>query len=216
MPLVGEEVAIVTDAPGTTRDLLRQHLQLDGLPLNLTDTAGLRAANDAAEAEGIRRARGAMARADHILYVLDASQATGAEEITGELAALPPGVRVTLVLNKTDLPGAAGGSVGDAPHIRVSAKTGAGLGALRDHLKAAAGYAGPDHGAFSARRRHLDALQRARASIERAAAALAQTRAVELFAEDLRLAQAALGEITGEFTSDDLLGEIFRSFCIGK
>jgi tRNA modification GTPase len=218
--LVGDEVAIVTPAPGTTRDVLRQQLHLDGLPLNLVDTAGLRAAADAAEEEGIRRAGNEMRRADHILYVLDASVA--GDQPAAQRAAreeLPADVPVTFVLNKIDLTGApahlaeAGGA---AAQITLSARTGAGIELLREHLKASAGYLNSTEGAFASRRRHLDALARARGLIEGAAGQLRAMRAFELFAEDLRLAQQALGEITGEFGSEELLSAIFGSFCIGK
>ncbi len=216
--LVGEEVAIVTPAPGTTRDVLRQHLNLDGLPLNLIDTAGLRSAHDAAEEEGIRRARNEMRRADRILYLIDASGPDETLHGGGPGAALVPAeVPVTLVFNKIDLAGIAAHVSGDAPaRIFLSARTGEGLDLLRAHLKASAGYADCESGALAARRRHLDALRRARDLVLRAAQALEKTRAFELFAEDLRLAQRALSEITGEVTSEDLLGTIFASFCIGK
>ena len=215
--LVGDEVAIVTAAPGTTRDVLRQHLSLDGLPLNLVDTAGLRLALDAAEEEGIRRAYGEMRRADRILYVVDASAASAGLEPLPELHSLPADVPVTLVLNKIDLTGMAASTVGGAiPRIALSARSGAGLDLLRAHLKEAAGYQETDAAVFAARRRHLDALERARVLVGRAGAVLREAHAVELFAEELRLAQRALGEITGEVTSEDLLGAIFGSFCIGK
>jgi tRNA modification GTPase len=223
--LVGDEVAIVTETPGTTRDVLREQLHLDGLPLKLIDTAGLRSALDAAEAEGIRRARHEMRRADRILYVIDASSA----ENSGDRAELPglkrwidaedcpEEVPVTLVMNKIDLTGReAGLAEGTPPRIFVSARTGAGLDTLRAHLKSSAGYLDSESGALAARRRHLDALGRARALVEDAAHAPGGPRTLELFAEDLRLAQRALGEITGEVSSEDLLGEIFGSFCIGK
>jgi tRNA modification GTPase len=216
--LTGEDVAIVTPAPGTTRDVLRQHLHLDGLPLNLVDTAGLRSAADAAEEEGIRRARGEMRRADRICYVIDAS-AVG-ENFGDELLApdLPSAVPVTVIHNKIDLTGAPARADEEAspPHIYLSARTGAGIELLRAHLKTRAGHGGAEAGVFSARRRHLDALERARALVDSAARASGESRGFELFAEDLRLAQAALGEITGEVTSEDLLGAIFASFCIGK
>jgi tRNA modification GTPase len=217
--LAGDEVAIVTDVPGTTRDLLRQQVHLDGLPLNLVDTAGLRPAMDVVEAEGVRRARNEIARADRVLYVVD----TGAGENTSEqwaaeLEQLPAGVPLTLVFNKIDLTGTPArlDDTAKPPRIFISARTGAGLELLRVHLKTSAGYLESESGAFAARRRHLDALTRARQHVQSAADTLSSTRAFELFAEDLRLAQHALGEITGEFTSDDLLGEIFGSFCIGK
>ncbi len=231
--LVGDEVAIVTDAPGTTRDVLRQGMHLDGLPLNLVDTAGLREASDAAEAEGVRRARHEMRRADRILYVIDASTAEGTAEAARQSAApgarsfepaslagidaLPDNVPLTLVFNKVDLTRLpAGLREGEPCRVFVSARTGAGVDSLREHLKSSAGYRAGESGAFAARRRHLDALARSRALIEAAAQASGGSQALELFAEDLRLAQRALGEITGEVTSEDLLGEIFGSFCIGK
>lgn len=235
--LAGEEIAIVTDMPGTTRDVLRRPMHLDGLPLNLADTAGLRTPGDVVEAEGVRRARSEIANADRILYVLDAGAAgaggmagsagaPGAAGMAGELEgerwteleALPPGIPVTLVFNKIDLSGTPAhlDEVADPPRVFLSARTGDGLDLLRSHLKAAAGYQEAESGAFAARRRHLDALGRARQHAQNAADTLSSTRAFELFAEDLRLAQRSLGEITGEFTSEDLLGEIFGSFCIGK
>jgi tRNA modification GTPase len=215
--LVGDEIAIVTDQPGTTRDVLRQHVHLDGLPLNLIDTAGLRTAVDVVEAEGVRRALNEVDRADRVLYILDHAAARPLDW-RAELQELPPGVPLTLVFNKIDLSGAAprADESLDPPQVFLSAKTGAGVALLREHLKTRAGYVSGESGALSARRRHLDALRRAKACVEQAAQTLAETHAFELFAEELRRAQLALGEITGEFTSDDLLGEIFSSFCIGK
>jgi tRNA modification GTPase len=223
--LAGDDVAIVTDVPGTTRDVLRQQVHLDGLPLNLVDTAGLRSTVDVVEAEGVRRARTEIARADRVLYILDAGTVCGniaggndQEQWAAELAQLPRGIPVTLVFNKIDLTGAPAGvdETTAPPRVFLSARTGLGLDALRSHLKAGAGYLHSESGALAARRRHLDALSRARQHVQTAADVLRSTRAFELFAEDLRLAQHALGEITGEFTSEDLLGEIFGSFCIGK
>ena len=217
--LVGDEVAIVTAAPGTTRDVLRHQVHLDGLPLNLIDTAGLRTALDAAEEEGIRRARNEIRRADRVLYVLDASLAAGEPSAPWppELDQLPADVPVTLIFNKIDLTGSAARTTEELPQrIFLSARTGAGIDLLRAHLRSSAGFRAAESGAFSARRRHLDALERARGFVQSAADALHRPRAFELFAEDLRLAQRALGEITGEFTSEDLLGAIFGSFCIGK
>jgi tRNA modification GTPase len=215
--LVGDEIAIVTDQPGTTRDVLRQHVHLDGLPLNLIDTAGLRATADVVEAEGVRRALNELDRADRVLYILDAA-ADEPLDWRAELKELPPGVPVTLIFNKIDLSGVAARAdeSRDPPQVFLSAKTGEGVPLLREHLKSRAGYTSDDSGALSARRRHLDALRRAQSCVSQAAETLRTTRAFELFAEDLRRAQLALGEITGEFTSDDLLGEIFSSFCIGK
>jgi tRNA modification GTPase len=215
--LAGEDVAIVTDLPGTTRDVLRQPLQLDGLSLNLIDTAGLRSTLDVIEAEGVRRARGEIRNADLVLYLVDAAAdlEPGAGTPNEDL---PAGVPVVVILNKIDLlDGTARIDATATPvQIHLSAKTGAGIDLLRAHVKMVAGYQGGDSGALSARRRHLDALLRARQCLQQGAASFAGTRALELFAEDLRLAQRALGEITGEFGSDELLGEIFRSFCIGK
>jgi tRNA modification GTPase len=219
--LVGDEIAIVTDQPGTTRDVLRQHLHLDGLPLNLIDTAGLRHTENIIEAEGVRRALNELQRADRVLYILDAAAAAGTGEsvdFSAALEELPPGVPVTLIFNKIDLTGAEPqvDESSSPPRVFLSAKTGAGLELLRAHLKASAGYSSGESGAFSARRRHLDALARAKTCVVQAAETLRATHAFELFAEELRRAQLALSEITGEFTSDDLLGEIFSSFCIGK
>jgi tRNA modification GTPase len=216
--LAGDEVAIVADAPGTTRDVLRQHVHLDGLPVNLVDTAGLRAAVDAVEAEGVRRARSEIARADRILYVVDAGAAVDSQSLAEELVQLPSGIAVTLVINKIDLTGmpARVDHAVEPPRVWVSARTGLGVDLLRAHLLLGAGYLKAESGAFAARRRHLDALSRARGHVQCAADGWSETRAFELFAEDLRLAQLALSEITGEFTSEDLLGEIFGSFCIGK
>jgi tRNA modification GTPase len=212
--IAGEDVAIVTPSAGTTRDVLKQHLNLDGLPLNLIDTAGLRDAQCAAEQEGVRRARDQMRRADRVLYVVDVD-AEGADAPPAE--ELPPGVPVTRVLNKIDLQGlAARLDAGTTPRIFLSARTGAGIDLLRAHLKDSAGYRDVESGALTARRRHLDALRRARALIEGALLASTQGQGFELFAEDLRLAHRALGEITGEVTSEELLGAIFGSFCIGK
>jgi tRNA modification GTPase len=218
--LAGHDAAIVTDLPGTTRDVVREQLELDGLPVTVLDTAGLRVAGegpaDAVEAEGIRRTRAEIARADRVLFVVDAAADPAAEAYAAERATLPEGVPVTLVFNKVDLPTALGVVVpGVDAQLRLSARTGEGLAALRAHLQAAIGYSPTDTGAVSARARHLEALTRARAALEAACALLAERRG-ELVAEELRLAQRALGEITGEFTSDDLLGRIFGSFCIGK
>jgi tRNA modification GTPase len=164
----------------------------------------------------VRRARSEIAKADRVLYVLDAAGPPGAEE----LEQLPAEVPVTLVFNKIDLSGTSprfeAGDAAGPPRVYLSALNGAGVALLRAHLKESAGYQDSESGVFSARRRHLDALGRACRHAQDAADILSSTRAFELFAEDLRLAQQALGEITGEFTSEDLLGEIFSSFCIGK
>jgi tRNA modification GTPase len=214
--LAGDEIAIVTPLPGTTRDVLRQHVNWDGLPVTLIDTAGLRTAADAVEAEGIRRARVEIRGADRILHVSDAGD-PGAPAAP-ELTELPPDAAVTEVVNKIDLIGREPGeeTVAGVTRLFVSARTGAGLDLLRAHVKSAAGFRAAEAGEISARRRHLDALNRARELVVRGAEAGGSDAGVELFAEELRLAQRHLSEITGEVSSDDLLGEIFGSFCIGK
>lgn len=215
--LAGREAAIVTPEPGTTRDLLRETVDLDGVPLRLVDTAGLREAADAAEREGVRRARAALAEADHVLLVVD--DRTGPDpDDEALLAQVPGGATVTVVRNKIDLTGAAPGPVTTAEGggaLRVSALTGDGIDALRARLR---GGPATDAGAgeFGARRRHLLVLQRAREELEEAARQWEARRAPELLAEDLRAAHRVLGEVTGEFTDEDLLDRIFASFCIGK
>jgi tRNA modification GTPase len=214
--LTGVESAIVTAIPGTTRDLLRERIEIDGMPVHLVDTAGLRDTADPVEREGVRRAREQIARADHALWVFDGSVDASGNGL--DHAGLPEGLPVTLVHNKIDLSGTAPGTLvrDGMTEIRLSAVTGAGVSTLREHLKQLAGFEGTGSGDFSARRRHLDAIRRAAAALEAGRRALTQDRAGELLAEDLRQAQLALAEITGEFTSDDLLGEIFGRFCIGK
>jgi tRNA modification GTPase len=212
-----EDVAIVSDLAGTTRDVLRQSVHLDGLPLNLVDTAGLRAPGDAIEAEGIRRAKAELRRADRILYVVEVPVGLGTA-LEAQLAELPKDVPTTVVYNKIDLVGAAPwfDPTATPPTLGLSAATGAGFDFLREHLRAAAGGLDLEGDILSARSRHVDALLRARARLAEAEAALAAGAPRELFAEDLAQAQQALGEITGEFTSEDLLGQLFASFCIGK
>jgi tRNA modification GTPase len=178
------------------------------------DTAGLRDSTDAIEAEGVRRARAEAARADLVLYVVDATAGLDAPE----RAAMPAETATVIVWNKTDLPQAqlAPASCEGAPVIALSARTGDGLPALCERLKRVAGFQGAEAGVFTARRRHLDALARAQSLFSLAEARLGERSAFELVAEELRLAQRALGEITGEMTSDELIGSIFRQFCIGK
>ena len=214
--LAGYDAAIVTDIPGTTRDVLRERINIDGLPLHVIDTAGLRDTQDRVEAEGIRRARDAMSKADRVLFVIDASEPMHWQAVQTDLDTLPATIPVTLVFNKIDLVQSV--SVMDQAKtcVEVSAVTGLGFTALREHLKSSMGYNSSEAGEFLARRRHLDALERARNHIHHAQHNLLQVHAGELCAEELRLAQDALNEITGEFTSDDLLGRIFSSFCIGK
>jgi len=214
--LAGYDAAIVTPQPGTTRDLLRERIDIDGMPLHLVDTAGLRAeTGDEIEREGMRRARAEMSRADRVLFLIDASADHEGKSYDAERASLPAGVSVTRVFNKCDLVGREAGTGKSADELWISAASGAGIDALRVHLKEVMGYVDEGAGAVSARARHLDALARARAAFDRAVALLGR-RQGELVAEELRYAQDALGEITGVVTSDDLLGKIFSSFCIGK
>jgi tRNA modification GTPase len=211
--LSGEDSAIVTELAGTTRDIIREQINVDGLAVELIDTAGLRDNPDRIEEEGIRRAREALKGADAALWIQDASEA-GEPEIGEEL---PAGVALTTVRNKIDLTGEVPGLEAGRPGvINISAATGAGIEALRERLRKLAGYENFGEGAFTARQRHLDALRRASEHFASGRKALAEKRAGELLAEELRLAQEALGEITGAVSSDDLLGRIFADFCIGK
>ncbi len=220
--LAGYDAAIVTPIPGTTRDVLRESIALDGMPLHVLDTAGLRHSGDPVEEEGMRRARAAIERADRVLFVIDALADPAADAYREERARLPEEVPVTLLLNKCDLVGAQGAKAGDfspepgPPRLYLSALTGAGIEELRAHLKGCMGFQSVEGGTISARRRHLESLGRAREHVEEAERQLTERRAGELVAEELRAAQQALAEVTGEFTSDDLLGRIFSSFCIGK
>ncbi|MEA5445021.1 tRNA uridine-5-carboxymethylaminomethyl(34) synthesis GTPase MnmE [Gammaproteobacteria bacterium AB-CW1] len=212
--LAGHDAAIVTDIPGTTRDVLREYVHLDGLPLHLIDTAGLREGGDAVEQEGIRRAREAMETADCVLLVVDDQSPEDIAELRRDL---PPQLPVIIAHNKIDLSGGTAGYRDDqGRRIGLSALTGEGIQALSERLKAVAGYRPAGEDVFMARRRHLDAIERARAHVDAGQAELIESRAGELLAEELRLAQQTLGEISGEFSSDDLLGRIFSSFCIGK
>ena len=214
--LAGKESAIVTDIPGTTRDVLREHIQLDGLPLHIIDTAGLRDSDDPVEQEGVRRAWREIEQADRILLVVDDEHPENDHlEIEDQL---PGHIGVTRVYNKIDLTGRVAGYI-EAENeidIAVSVKTGAGLDLLKDHLKTCMGYEQSTEGQFMARRRHLDALESAKEFLSSARTNLVELQAGELLAEELRQAQEVLNQITGEFTSDDLLGRIFSSFCIGK
>jgi tRNA modification GTPase len=208
--LSGEEAAIVTEVAGTTRDILREQINIDGLAVELIDTAGLRAAPDRIEEEGIRRARKALRSADAVLWIQDASGAFE-EEIDEEV---PADAEIIVVRNKIDVSGESAGEAGGV--IYLSAKTGAGIEALQERLRRAAGYRNLGEGAFTTRKRHMDALRRAARHFETGRKALEESKAGELLAEELRLAQEALGEITGAVSSDDLLGQIFSEFCIGK
>lgn len=211
--LAGHEAAIVSDLAGTTRDVLREHLVLDGLPITVVDTAGLRDTADPLEQEGIRRAWSAVEKAELALFVIDDRYGiTAADETL--LTRLPPMPRL-LVRNKCDLAGEPPSPNADG-ELRLSAKSGQGLDQLIAALKTQAGLDDRAEGVFLARARHLDALRQARAHLADARQRLSEGAHAELAAEDLRLAQAALGRITGAQSSDDLLGEIFRRFCIGK
>lgn len=219
--LAGQERAIVTDIAGTTRDVLREHIHIDGMPLHIIDTAGLRDTPDEVERIGVERAWQEIEQADRILLLVDATEtdATDPEQIWPDFAhRLPAASKLTVVRNKVDLnresPGLSTGT--KYPVLRLSALGGQGLDTLRDHLKQLMGFEGHQEAGFIARRRHLDALERAHQALLSGQAQLLGASAGELLAEDLRQAQQALNEITGAFSSDDLLGRIFSSFCIGK
>ena len=220
--LAGREAAIVTDIAGTTRDLLREHIHIDGMPLHVVDTAGLRDTEDQVERIGVERALKAIEEADRILLLVDSSAAEADDPFAlwpEFLDKRPAPERVTLIRNKIDLSGEpAGLQQGADGHVTLSlsARSGAGLELLREHLKTCMGYQQTAESGFSARRRHLEALHQAAAHLDHGHAQLTLAGAGELLAEDLRQAQQALGEITGAFSSDDLLGRIFSSFCIGK
>jgi tRNA modification GTPase len=221
--LSGQDTAIVTDIEGTTRDVLKEQIEIDGVPLFLVDTAGLRDSENLIEQEGIRRAMVEVQSADHILLVLDASiQPLKSLDIDDLMVmhGLPATTEtpVTIVLNKSDLicEDPAPPVITEKPGISLSAKTGEGIDLLRTHLKKAMGYNDNSDSKFSARRRHLQALQNARSSLLNGLDQLQNNGAGELLAEDLRQCQNSLGEITGKVSSDELLGEIFSSFCIGK
>ena len=222
--LAGREAAIVTDIAGTTRDVLREHIHIDGMPLHVVDTAGLRDTDDHVEKIGVERALQAIGEADRVLLVVDSTAPEAADPFAlwpEFLDARPDPAKVTLIRNKADLSGEASGlqtcSDGHVT-ITLSARHGesAGLELLRQHLKQCMGYEQTAESGFSARRRHLDALRQAAGYLDHGRAQLTLMGAGELLAEDLRMAHQALGEITGAFTPDDLLGRIFSSFCIGK
>ncbi|HEX4327910.1 MAG TPA: tRNA uridine-5-carboxymethylaminomethyl(34) synthesis GTPase MnmE [Burkholderiales bacterium] len=212
--LAGAEVAIVTAVPGTTRDRIERAILIDGMPLNIIDTAGLRETEDEVERIGIARTREAIRHADLVLHLSDAGAPDAAAD-AALLASLPPAIPRLQVVNKIDLAGRAPRSA--AGLVELSAKTGAGLDLLRQALKQAAGLGDAGEDVILARERHLVALAAAHRHLTAAAAHFRpEGLALELFAEELRLTQAALGAITGEFSADDLLGEIFSRFCIGK
>jgi tRNA modification GTPase len=213
--LAGHDAAIVTDIAGTTRDVLRERIQLDGMPLHVIDTAGLRESENVVEKEGIRRAQEEIKQADRILLLLDSRESEDEQQL---LSYLPDNVSITKIYNKIDL-------IGKGPEIRqtaasceihLSVKTGAGMELLRQHLKQCMGYHEQTDNVFIARRRHIEALRKGHEFVLSALHQLQDSQAGELVAEDLRQGQNSLAEITGKFTSDDLLGKIFSSFCIGK
>ena len=222
--LTGRDSAIVTDIAGTTRDVLREQIHLDGLPLHVMDTAGLRESMDPVEREGVRRAWSEIEKADRILYLIDATHENNRDDEALLRRLGDTAVGITIVHNKIDqiptfdlsriraaVPSGAG-----VEHLGISAKTGVGLPSLRQHLKDCVGYQAASEGQFMARRRHVDALHRALQHVQMGQQHLSQNQTPELLAEELRLAQNALSEVTGAFTPEDLLSKIFASFCIGK
>ena len=211
--LAGHEAAIVTDIAGTTRDVLRERIQIDGMPLHIIDTAGLHDSECVVEQEGIRRAHREITNADKVLLLMDSTDS----ENHALLETLPSDINVTRVFNKIDLSGLPAHIIEKPAQVEIylSAKTGVGLDLLKDYLKRSVGFGETSDNVFIARRRHLQALNLAQHAVANAGLQLSN-HAPELVAEDLRQAQTSLSEITGEFTSDDLLGEIFGSFCIGK
>ena len=213
--LVESEAAIVTDIPGTTRDVLREHIQIDGLPLHVIDTAGLRESEDVIEQEGVRRAWKEIEQCDRLLYVIDSQQGDGMPvDIQQQL---PDNIGLSIIFNKSDLSGETNRLVEKEgfTEIYLSARNGKGIDLLRHHLKQCMGYERHTEGQFIARRRHLNAIENASNHLHHAKNCLLGN-AGELLAEELKMAQQELSSITGEFTSDDLLGRIFADFCIGK
>ena len=219
--LAGRDAAIVTNIAGTTRDVLREHIHIDGMPLHIIDTAGLREASDEVERIGIERAWQEIEQADRVLFMVDSTTTneTNPEKLWPEfIERLPKNIPVTVIRNKADLTGEALGYSEEEGYalIQLSARTGEGVTLLREHLKQAMGFSSSTEGGFLARRRHLQALEKASEHLTNGQYQLTTFHAGELLAEELRLAQETLSEITGQFTSDDLLGRIFSSFCIGK
>lgn len=213
--LAGHEAAIVTDIAGTTRDVLKERIQIDGMPLHIIDTAGLRDSNNVIEQEGMRRAHLEMQKADCILLLVDAREGQADPEL---LKQLPQNIKLTTVFNKIDLVGKQPEIIESTTdcHIYLSIKPANGLELLTQHLKQLMGYSAATENVFIARRRHIEALSQAQEAVQNALTQIQSNIAGELIAEDLRLAQNSLAEITGKFTPDDLLGKIFSSFCIGK
>jgi len=224
--LVGEDIAIVTDVAGTTRDVIRQHIHLDGLPLHIVDTAGLRYTPDVVESEGVKRSLQQIEQADRVLLIVDSNNENFDAPLESlwphDVGAMPAVEKISLVCNKIDLITMrekiiSAQEKNNIPVLILSAKTGEGMPELREYLKQSVGYsAATNEGQFTARRRHLNALEMAQQNIKKAITFIAQQYQFEIIAEELRLAQNNLNSITGEFRADDLLGEIFSSFCIGK
>jgi tRNA modification GTPase len=212
--LAGEDLAIVTEIPGTTRDAVRQTIQIEGVPMNVIDTAGLRDTVDTVEAIGIARTWEAIGHADALLLVVDARAGVAAAD-RSIVDRLPGKLKLVTVFNKIDLSGDASRAEEDEQgwRIHVSAKTGDGIESLREVLLKLAGWQSGEEDVFMARERHLVSLERVAQALDRAGQTMLQS---ELFAEELRLAQRELGSITGEFSADDLLGQIFARFCVGK
>jgi tRNA modification GTPase len=210
--LSGEEIAIVTEIPGTTRDVIRQTIEIEGVPMHIIDTAGVRESEDPVEKIGIPRTRGVIEKSDLILYLADS--VTGLDEYDRAILADLPDLPKVIVYNKIDLTGVSPGvsKAEDDPCVYLSAKSGAGIDALKRNLLELISWHSLGEDQFTARQRHVAALAEARASLECALGAVQ----AEILAEDLRGAQIALSKITGEFSAEDLLGEIFSRFCIGK
>ncbi len=213
--LTGHEAAIVTEVAGTTRDILRERIQIDGMPLHIIDTAGLRESDNIVEQEGIRRAHEEIRQADKILLIIDSTDPE--TETDSLLNTLPAGLDITKVYNKIDLSGMQAQIIESEHHseIYLSIKQQIGIELLTEHLKKSVGFKGEADDVFIARRRHIEALSESQQYIACAKQQL-KNQSGELVAEDLRQAQNSLAEITGTFSSDDLLGKIFGSFCIGK
>jgi tRNA modification GTPase len=219
--LSGKESAIVTHIAGTTRDVLKEHIHIDGMPLHIIDTAGLRESTDEVEKIGIERAWTEIEKADRILFMVDSNEekADQPSAIWPEFyARLPANPNITVIRNKCDESGETIGLSTSAtyPVLRISAKQQHGINELRDHLKQCMGFEQAGEDQVIARQRHIIALQQADEHIKLGKSQLEDNMAGELLAEELRIAQQYLNEITGEFSSDDLLGKIFSSFCIGK
>jgi tRNA modification GTPase len=214
--LAGYDAAIVTEVAGTTRDLVREQIEIDGLPVHIIDTAGLRQSGDVIEAEGVRRTHRELGNADHALIIVDST--TTDESLLAELLdELPAGLPYTVVRNKIDLSEELPGVATDLKDtVRISALTGVGVDELRMHLESALGYQPAAEGSVTARRRHLESLRCAQEHFDEACRVLSEQSAGELMAEELLQVQNALAEITGQFSSDELLGRIFENFCIGK